>query len=255
MCVCGYVCVSLSVCGYVCVSLQFLYTKSERDSVRERGKESDRDRDRKRVKRQMACMREIEIRSKREGERKRGCAQTPAHAQETKEKEEKLVPWLKSNGAVVARSARDCTHLVIPKIKTSANFLVLSVLVLRPVACLASLPTDTSRAARALCRALYVPGCACVHAYILKCICARMYTSIYAYVHTHTHTQTHTHTHTQTHTHVCVCVCVVCRSSGRRAHCDASVAQRLHQQTGVCAPCPELHAPQQRAQKDLTCPF
>ncbi len=46
-------------------------------------------------------------------------------AQEAKERDEKLVPWLKSNGAVVAKSARDCTHLVTPKIKTSCNFLVL----------------------------------------------------------------------------------------------------------------------------------
>ena len=103
-------------------------------------------------------MGEIEMRSERERERararERGCAQTPARAQETKAKEEKLVPWLKSNGAVVAKSARDCTHLVIPKIKTSANFLVLSALELRPVACPASLPADTYRAARALCAAL-----------------------------------------------------------------------------------------------------
>jgi hypothetical protein len=84
--------------------------------------------------------------------------------------------------------------------------------------------------------------------YILKCMYSCMFTLIYAYIHAHTHICIHTHTHTHTHTHV------VCHSSGRCAHCDASVAQRLHQQTGVCALRPAPRAPQQRAQNDLTCP-
>ena len=44
-------------------------------------------------------------------------------SEELTEKDENFIPWLQHNGGHVAADAKDCTHLVTPRIKTSCKFL------------------------------------------------------------------------------------------------------------------------------------
>ena len=207
---------SILFVGFDCPKVRERQRHMDSEIEREGGREGEEERGRERGK---------------EGGRERDPMGTNVNirAQEAKERDEKFVPWLKSNGAVVAKNARDCTHLITPKIKTSCNFLVLSSVAnlcpcphshtsssALPTYLLCSLHTHASKLlALPACLSFCLPGC--------ECSSACMHMDIYAV------------NATNKHAFVRACTRTVCDSSGRRAHCDASVAQRLHQQPGLCA--------------------